>query len=60
MRRFLRALDRHWFAPAPLRDLAFFRITVVAAQLLVFRDRDNDGDLRSLGHLSAGSAPIPG
>ena len=36
MRRFLRALDRHWFAPAPLRDLAFFRITVVAAQLLVF------------------------
>lgn len=36
MSRALRAVYRHWFAPAPLRDLAFVRILVVSLQLLVF------------------------
>jgi predicted DCC family thiol-disulfide oxidoreductase YuxK/uncharacterized membrane protein YphA (DoxX/SURF4 family) len=37
MRRLLAALDRHWFAPASLRDLALLRIVVVSAQLFAFR-----------------------
>ena len=47
MRTFFRPLERHWFAPAPLRDLAFFRITVVAAQLLIFLP--SLGTIRRLG-----------
>lgn len=31
MTRFLRALDRHWFEPGSLRDLAIVRIVLVAA-----------------------------
>jgi predicted DCC family thiol-disulfide oxidoreductase YuxK len=36
MRRLLAALDRHWFAPASLGDLALVRIVAVGAQLLFF------------------------
>ncbi|HEX5436702.1 MAG TPA: DCC1-like thiol-disulfide oxidoreductase family protein [Gemmatimonadaceae bacterium] len=36
MSRVLRALDRHWFAPASLRELAVVRIVVVAGQLFLF------------------------
>jgi predicted DCC family thiol-disulfide oxidoreductase YuxK/uncharacterized membrane protein YphA (DoxX/SURF4 family) len=36
MRRLLARLDRHWFAPASLRDLALARIVIVGAQLIFF------------------------
>jgi hypothetical protein len=36
LRRVLALLDRHWFAPASLRDLAVVRIVVFASQTLVF------------------------
>jgi hypothetical protein len=36
LRRAVKALDHHWFAPASLTDLAVVRIVLVAAQLLVF------------------------
>jgi len=36
LRRLQAALDRHWFAPASLRDLAFVRIVAFASQTLVF------------------------
>jgi len=36
MRRVLRALDRYWFAPARLQDLALFRILCVGSWLLFF------------------------
>lgn len=36
MNRLLRALDRHWFEPAPLADLAIVRIVIVGGQLLFF------------------------
>jgi hypothetical protein len=35
--RVLAALDRHWFAPASLRDLALVRILAFGTQLLFFR-----------------------
>lgn len=35
-RRALAALDRHWFAPASLRDLAIVRILTFGSQTLVF------------------------
>jgi len=34
--RLLRALERHWFAPARMSDLAIARIVVVGSQLLFF------------------------
>ena len=34
--RVLALLDRHWFAPASLKDLAFVRIVAFASQTLVF------------------------
>jgi predicted DCC family thiol-disulfide oxidoreductase YuxK/uncharacterized membrane protein YphA (DoxX/SURF4 family) len=36
MKALLARLDRHWFAPASLRDLALARIVIVGAQLLFF------------------------
>ena len=36
MSRLLRALERHWFAPASLRDLGVVRAVVFGAMLLVF------------------------
>lgn len=36
MRRALAALDRHWFAPARVADLATARIALVGSQLLLF------------------------
>ena len=36
MRRLLSALDRHWFAPASLRDLALVRILAFGSQTLFF------------------------
>ena len=36
MRRLVSALDRHWFAPASLRELAFVRIVVFGSQTLFF------------------------
>jgi predicted DCC family thiol-disulfide oxidoreductase YuxK len=36
MKRILRALDHHWFAPASLNELAFVRVVVVGAQLFLF------------------------
>ena len=39
MRRLLLALDRHWFAPASLGDLALVRIVAVGGQLLFFLPR---------------------
>jgi predicted DCC family thiol-disulfide oxidoreductase YuxK/uncharacterized membrane protein YphA (DoxX/SURF4 family) len=39
MRAMLRALDRHWFAPASLGELALVRIVVVGAQLYFFMPR---------------------
>jgi Vitamin K-dependent gamma-carboxylase len=36
VRRLLAALDRHWFAPASLRDLALVRILVFGSQTLLF------------------------
>jgi len=37
IRRVLAALDRHWFAPASLRDLALVRILAFGTQLVWFR-----------------------
>ncbi|MGH7519459.1 MAG: hypothetical protein ACREOC_18660, partial [Gemmatimonadales bacterium] len=34
--RVLARLARHWFAPAPIRDLATTRIVMAAAMLLFF------------------------
>jgi hypothetical protein len=36
MRELMRKLDRHWFAPAPLGDLALVRIFLVGVVLFVF------------------------
>lgn len=36
LRRMLALLDRHWFAPASLRDLALVRIIAFASQTMVF------------------------
>lgn len=35
MRAILRMLDRHWFAPAALRDLAIARVVLVATQMVL-------------------------
>src|SRR2546423_2179184 len=36
MKRLRLALDRHWFGAASLRELAFVRVVLVAAQLVLF------------------------
>jgi predicted DCC family thiol-disulfide oxidoreductase YuxK/uncharacterized membrane protein YphA (DoxX/SURF4 family) len=36
VKRLIAALDRHWFAPASLQDLALVRIVAVASQLFFF------------------------
>ena len=36
MNRLRIALDRHWFGPASLRELALVRVVLVAAQLVFF------------------------
>jgi len=36
MKRLFLALDRHWFGPASLRELALVRVALVAAQLVLF------------------------
>lgn len=40
MKRVIQALDRHWFAPGSLRDLATVRIVIVAGQLVLLPGRE--------------------
>ena len=36
MKKLLQAWDRYWFTPAPLVDLAMFRIIACAGQLFIY------------------------
>ncbi len=40
--RLLRALDRYWFAPARVQDLAIFRILCVGSWIVLFLPRPSD------------------
>lgn len=49
MRAFLRALDRHWFEPGSLRDLALARIFIVATTWYFVLPRSLESRLSLLG-----------
>lgn len=60
MRRLLALLDRYWFTPAPLRDLALVRILAFGSQTLFFIVVPNGGVRslsRQIAQTSAGVTP---